>query len=175
MIIKNKEKKMSHTQWFREQLSNSMAGFVWAAEHIPTEYWYSIPPRPDWLGQWGFARHVFHMQYQERYVVQAGIKDMLHLPMAIGERPEEEGAWQQEQRTVQELLYHFQVFRQQTIELISTLSEDEWEKTREEAYWNKPLTLQWVITKAWQHTLEHTHDVLRLHLFWDAAAHLDAV
>ena len=73
---------------------------------------------------------------------------------------QEVGAWQQEQRSVEELLQQFQTFRHQTIELISTLSEDEWEKPREEAFWNKPLTIQWTVTKAWQHTLEHTHDVL---------------
>ena len=176
MIIKNKqkEKQMTRTQWFCEQLSNSMTGFVWAVECISTEHWHSLPPRPSWLGQWNLAHHVFHMQYQERYVVQASIKDLLRLPLAIGERPGEEGAWQQEQRSVEELLQQFQTFRHQTIELISTLSEDEWEKPREEAFWNKPLTIQWTVTKAWQHTLEHTHDVLRLHLFWDAAAYLDA-
>lgn len=74
---------MTRTQWFCEQLSNSMTGFVWAVECISTEHWHSFPPRPSWLGQW-------------------------------------------------------------------------------------------TVTKAWQHTLEHTHDVLRLHLFWDAAAYLDA-
>jgi DinB family protein len=165
---------MTHSQWFCEQLTNSMTGFGWAVECLAPEHWYSSPPRPNWLGQWSLARHVFHMQYQERYVVQVGIKDLLHLSPFTEERPKEEDAWQQEQRSVQELLQQFQTFRCQTSELISHLIEDEWEKPREKAYWNDPLTLQWIITKAWQHTLEHTHEVLRLHLFWAAATYLDA-
>jgi hypothetical protein len=92
--VTSKGKKMTHLQWFHEQLSNSMAGFVWAVEHIPTERWLNLPPGPDWLGQWSLARHVFHLQYQEQYVVQPGIQSMLHLPITAGERPEEEKAWQ---------------------------------------------------------------------------------
>jgi DinB superfamily len=161
---------MSRTQWFCEQLTHSMAGFVWTVEQIPAEHWHSLPPHPNWLGQWSLARHVFHLYYQERYVVQASLKNMLHLSSVVEERPEEESAWQQEQSSVQELLQHFQTFRQQTIELISNLSEEEWEKPYEEVFWHKP----WTVTKAWQHTLEHTHDVLRLQLFWDSAAYLDA-
>ena len=176
MIIKNKqkEKQMTHIQWFCEQLQNSMTGFVWAVECLAPEHWQSSPPRPSWLGQWSLARHVFHLQYQERYVVQDSINDWLHLSLSIEERPAEEEAWQQEQRSVQELLQQFQTFRGQTAELISNLTEDEWEKPSEKAYWGQSLTMQWFMTKAWQHTLEHTHDVLRLHLFWDAAAYLDA-
>jgi hypothetical protein len=62
---------MTPPQWFCEQLSNSMTGFVWAVECLAPEHWHSSPPRPNWFGQWSLARHVFHMQYQERYFLAA--------------------------------------------------------------------------------------------------------
>ncbi|MBM2847059.1 MAG: hypothetical protein HW418_1, partial [Anaerolineales bacterium] len=43
-----------------------------------------------------------------------------------------------------------------------------WEETRR-AVWG-PVTLRWVVTKTYQHTAEHTHDVLSLALYWDAVA-----
>ena len=165
---------MEDSQLLREQLASSVQGFVWAVEHIPVERRYSAPPMPNWLGQWSLARHVFHMQYQEYYVVQAGLKEMLHLPPHPEERPEEESAWQQEQRPLEELLRQFQVLREQTGELIRTLSQEEWATPREATNWEIPMNIHWFIAKVWQHTLEHTHDALRLYLFWDAAVEMAA-
>ncbi len=165
---------MTHAHWFCEQLSNSAASFAWAVEHTPQEHWHALPPKSYALGEWSLARHVFHLQYQERYVVHANLQSILSLSLDIGEHPEEQSAWQQEQRSVERLLQQFHTYRQSTIGLIEHISEDEWEKPREMTWWNKPLTLQWVVTKAWQHTLEHTHTLLRLQLFWDPATYRDA-
>ena len=31
-----------------------------------------------------------------------------------------------------------------------------------------PVTLSWVVSKTYQHTAEHTGDILRIALFWDS-------
>ena len=33
------------------------------------------------------------------------------------------------------------------------------------------VALYWVVSKTFQHTAEHTHDLMRLVLFWDVAAY----
>jgi hypothetical protein len=55
--------------------------------------------------------------------------------------------------------------RAQQIALLPDFSPSAWDETREMGW--GPVTLLWVVTKTYQHTCEHTHDVLRLRLFWD--------
>jgi len=74
-------------------------------------------------------------------------------------------------QAVESLLAQFREIRAEQIALLLKFDDALWEETRR-AVWG-PVTLRWVVTKTYQHTAEHTHDVLSLALYWDAVvAHL---
>ncbi len=54
--------------------------------------------------------------------------------------------------------------RAEQIKLLAQFGSTAWEATRKAA-WGE-VTLRWLVTKTYQHTAEHTHDVLRMALFW---------
>jgi hypothetical protein len=90
------------------------------------------------------------------------------------ELDDEEVVWQKQDQDVRSMLTAFQQARNELIALLATFTEEEWEAPREEEPWGN-ITLRWVVTKAYQHTCEHTHDVLRLVLFWDFAAYQEKI
>ena len=55
--------------------------------------------------------------------------------------------------------------REEQLALLGQLSTSAWEEPRE-CMWGL-VTLKWVVSKTFQHTAEHTHDVMMLVLFWD--------
>ena len=57
----------------------------------------------------------------------------------------------------------FRTGRQEQIALLSQFSPEAWEKTRE-TVWGQ-VTLRWTITKTYQHTLEHSNDILKHALY----------
>jgi len=59
--------------------------------------------------------------------------------------------------------------RAEQIALLPRFENTLWEERRG-ALWG-PVTLRWVVSKTYQHTCEHSHDVLRLALFWDFYTH----
>lgn len=58
----------------------------------------------------------------------------------------------------------FQTLRGEQLALIQQFHEPIWSEERN-ALWG-PVTFQWVVTKTYQHTLEHTDEILRLYLWW---------
>jgi len=83
---------------------------------------------------------------------------------------DEQRAWQKQDQDVGSMLATFQQARNELITSLAAFTEEEWDAPREEEPWGT-ITLRWIITKAYQHTCEHTHDVLQLVLFWDFAAY----
>jgi hypothetical protein len=64
-----------------------------------------------------------------------------------------------------DLLERFCAVREEQIALLGQLPVSAWEEPREYVW--GPVTLKWVVSKTFQHTAEHTHDVMRLVLVWD--------
>ena len=64
-----------------------------------------------------------------------------------------------------ELLDQFCAVRRAQIALLSQVSEQAWH-AQQMTGWG-PIPLLWLVSKTYQHTNEHTSDVLRLALFWD--------
>jgi hypothetical protein len=62
----------------------------------------------------------------------------------------------------------FRKVRAEQIALLEKFDEAIWDTTCE-AIWG-PVTLLWVVSKTYQHTAEHTSDVMRIGLFWDMFA-----
>jgi hypothetical protein len=154
---------MDLSQWFNDQLKSSADGFVWAVEQVPVERRLVSPPAP--LGEWNAARHVFHMLYYEQMIALPAMQQWLGEPFTLtGEDFNEDETWG-DGKNLETILADFRKIRAEQIVLLPQFAESMWNETRD-TVWGK-VTLQWVVTKTFQHTAEHTHDVLRMALFWD--------
>ncbi|WP_165423085.1 DinB family protein [Ktedonosporobacter rubrisoli] len=161
---------MDVTPWLLEQLRSSARGFAGTVEQIPSERLSVTPPYPRWLGEWSAARHVFHMLYHERKFPLAFARKCLQLPPLESLDEKENIAWQLWDQDVPHTLAAFLQARQNLLDLLAKFAPEAWEAPREQEEWGA-ITLRWTATKAYQHTSEHTHNVLRLLIFWDCAAY----
>ena len=158
---------MNLSEWFGYQLQASGDGFVWAIEQLPEERRYLAPPRhPD---DWSAARHACHLLFYEQRLALPSTRQWLGgpRPSSEGLEEDEEAAWNKGQ-PLKSTLDQFQAIRAEQIKLLSQFDDLSWHEPRETAFWGT-VPLQWVVTKTYQHTAEHIHDVLRMALFWDAA------
>lgn len=151
------------SQWFYEQLRASADGFVWGTEQIPEARRYSQPPKG--LGEWTVARHVFHLWYYEQTIALPSMQQWLGGTIPLLEDAGEDIAWSKTQERVESLLEKFKNVRAEQIALLPKFEDASWNTTCE-AIWG-PVTLLWVVSKTYQHTAEHTNDVMRIGLFWD--------
>ena len=158
---------MSLSQWFNDQLKASADGFVWAVRQMPVERRSVQPPSP--LGEWSAMRHLLHMVHHEQNVALPSMRQWLGgpLPSLTGL---DEGANWQGSHDLDELVNQFQQTRSEQIALLPHFNPSTWEESRE-TLWGAA-TLRWVVTKTYQHTAEHTHNVLQLVLFWEAVVNV---
>lgn len=153
---------MDLSKWFDYQLRSTLDGFVWAVQQVPKERLYFPPPTQ--LGEWSAVQHVVHvLDYEERYALPT-MSQWLGVPPVI---PEElERPVEPNPPLLEEKLSRFEQVRWAEINLLSKFERDAWDKVRRTTFWGD-VTLYWLICKTYQHTLEHTHNVLGLTLFWD--------
>ncbi len=156
---------MNNSQWFRKHLQASADGFIWGAQQVPVERLYLSPPTG--LGEWPAARHVFHLFFYEKTFALPSMRQWLGGPGLSGqelEKLDEDIAWD-EGHEFDTLHKQFREVREAQITLLSELSEEAWQETRE-TVWG-PVTLFWVVGKTYQHTADHINSILRMALFWD--------
>jgi hypothetical protein len=155
---------MDLSEWFTRQLDASAEGFLWSIEQVPPRRRLVTPPAP--LGEWNVARHLFHMVYYEQLIALPSMKLWLGVPFSLtDEEYDEDAAWGNG-KEIDPMMAEFRAVRAEQIVLLQEFSERLWEETRPTIWGDK--TLKWVVTKTYQHTNEHTHDVLRMALFWDS-------
>jgi len=155
---------MDTAQWFHEQLQASADGFVWGTEQVPNSRRYSQPPKR--LGEWTVARHVFHMLYYEQTIALPSMRQWIGEPYPTTDDLDEDKVWETRQsESVENLLIEFRKVRAEQIALLEIFDEAIWNTIRE-AVWG-PVTLLWVVSKTYQHTAEHTNDIMRIGLFWE--------
>ncbi|GCE14442.1 DinB family protein [Tengunoibacter tsumagoiensis] len=154
------------TQRFQERLQVSMDEFLWATQLISEARLY-LAPREN---RWPVARLLFHLVDYERRLGLPSILQWVGADCPIAGTPEEDAAkeelaWQNgEAGDFATMVAEFKALREQQIALLGTLPEESWQEVRE-AVWG-PRSLAWVVTKTYQHTLEHTDEVLRSYLWW---------
>ena len=153
---------MNLSKWFHDQLQSSADGFVWGAQQVQNER-RNIRPR-DVLGEWTAARHIFHMVFYEQSIALPTMYQWLGKPCPV-EDVDEDISWGEGSRNVENLLAEFKKVRDEQIQLLSRFDDLAWNSTCE-TIWG-PVTLSWVVTKTYQHSAEHTSDILRIALFWD--------
>jgi|SRR5579872_445623 len=158
---------MDLSQWFTDQLNSGSEGFIWSVEQMPPERRLLAPPEP--LGKWSAARHVFHMLYYEQNKAVPCMKIWLGQPLAINKADFDEDAAWGDDKDLDAMLTDFRRVRAEQLELLPNFNDQLWHETRSTPFWDD-VTLLWVVSKTFQHTAEHIHDVMRLALFWDAYA-----
>jgi hypothetical protein len=157
---------MDLSSWFSEQLENSTRVFLWALEELPEERRFLTPPnRP---AEWSTARHAFHLLYYEREFALPSMRQWLGGSMPSLEALDEDAAWEGNQ-SLARILEAFRAVRAEQVALLPRFDAALWEEQRKTAFWGT-VSLRWVVTKSYQHTAEHIHDVLRIALFWEWSA-----
>lgn len=154
---------MNFSDWFREQLHVGAEGFIWSAEQVPEGRRYVQPPRG--LGEWSVARHVFHMLYYEQTIALPSMHQWLGGTVPTVDDSDEDVAWADNKENLETLLIQFRNVRAKQISLLPGFEDSIWNETRK-AVWG-PVTLLWVVSKTFQHTAEHTNDVMQMRLWWD--------
>jgi hypothetical protein len=154
---------MDASAWFKTQLQSGAEGFAWAVSQVPAERHTRTPPTP--LGEWSLARHVFHLMFYEREVALPSMRQWLGEELNQAAVPDEDVAWDA-RAPAAGLLEQFQHGRTAQIALLDQMPASAWGEPKA-TLWG-PHTLHWVMTKTYQHTAEHLHDVLSIALFWDA-------
>ncbi len=156
---------------FGERLHTSLDAFCWAMEQLPRERWLSAAPRhPD---QWPAARHAFHLAYYERHLALPSMRQWTGGAMPTSHGPVEDAAvkdaaWRDAYgaHDLPALLDDVRAVRAEQMVLLTGLANPATLDEHRVAIWGV-VTLRWVVTKTLQHTFEHTHDVLRMALWWD--------
>lgn len=161
---------MQLSQWFSQQLQTSTEGFLWAVEQIPQER-HALLPRPN---RWSVARIIYHMRCYDQFIGLPALRQWVGEPFSLGggftgdmeeDVAIEEAHWKDGKGyDVSTMITDFKTLRGEQLALIQQFHEPIWSEERK-ALWG-PVTLQWVVTKAYQHTLEHTDEILRLYLWW---------
>jgi len=154
---------MSLSHWFQDQLQASAEGFIWAAQQVPQARRLLQPPKG--LGKWTTARHIFHMVYYEKTYALPSMRQWLGEPCPSIPGLGEKAAWGKGTDNIESLLADYKVVRTDQVALLPLFDDPTWNKTCE-TIWGL-VTLSWVVSKTYQHTAEHTSDVMRIALFWD--------
>jgi hypothetical protein len=154
---------MELSQWFDYQLRSTLDGFVWAVHQVPKEHLYTVPPTQ--LGEWPAAQHVSHMvDYEERFALPS-MAQWLGVPAVI---PEElEKGLEQSPPSIEERLSQFRQVREAQISMLPKFEPMAWERVKRTTFWGD-VSLYWLVCKTYQHTVEHTHNILSITLFWDS-------
>jgi len=153
---------MELAQWFDYQLRSTLDGFTWAVHQLPKERLYTPPPTQ--LGEWSAAQHVAHMlEYEDKFALPT-MSQWLGVPRAIPE--ENEKAANQKPPPIEEMLVQFERVREIEISMLPKFEPMAWDTIKRTTFWGD-ISLYWLVCKTYQHTVEHTHNILSLTLFWD--------
>jgi hypothetical protein len=153
---------MELSKWFDSQLRSTLDGFIWSVQQVPKERWYASPPAP--LGEWSAAQHIFHMLHYEEKLALPSMQQWLGVPAAAREEADEE-TWNNPP-PIERMLDQFNAVRLTEIDLLPSFDETAWRSAQKTTFWGE-VSLYWLVCKTYQHTLDHTQDILGLALFWD--------
>ena len=153
---------MDLSKWFEYQLRSTLDGVLWAVGQLPGERFYVLPPAA--LGEWSASQHIYHMLEYEKNLAFPSMHQWLGAPPAVRKADHEKEI--QNPPPIEEMLTEFEQVRQAEIALLSRFDDDQWNSIQNTTFWGE-VSLSWLVCKTYQHTLEHTHDILRLVLFWD--------
>lgn len=153
------------SQRYTTLLRASLEQFEWAIGRLP-ETMLPVEPRP---GRWSAARIVFHLLCYEQRIALPTMRQWLGDSAPLAHSPEEDAAVEESDwangvdHPVGMMLADLRSVRDKQIGVISQIEATAWQEERA-ALW-RAVTLEWVVTKTIQHTLEHTDEILRIVLW----------
>lgn len=157
---------MEWSEWFLKQLQASAEGFEWGFWSVPERLRTQRPIDPQYMGTWPAVRHVWHVTEYERCVALPAMCQWLGEKSTDIVWLDDDESWHQHQDTPpQQLIARFWEIRRQELALVEELQGVDWNEPRETGWGCKPLS--WVVTKTYQHTLEHGDTLLRMGLWWE--------
>jgi hypothetical protein len=163
---------MDEIGWLGDELGRTVVGFAWAVRQVPADRLELAPPAG--LGEWSALRHLFHMVWHEREFALPTMRLWLGGTPFTDDGLDEEADWQAQRTGVElgALLHAFAEGRDEQRAFLARLDPTAWTEERLIGPSGKPrpAPLSWVVAKTYQHTAEHTNDVLRIALFWDRFA-----
>lgn len=161
---------MDLSDWFHNQLLTSAEGAVWAFSQIPIKRYGCCPPAPHYLGTWPPARHLWHLLHYERCLAIPSMHQWTDKANAPRDEDwaDDDDTWAKAWATgLVDLPSQFLTIRQEQLQLLRVVPPDDWHSIRTTLWGKKPFTM--VVTKTYQHTLEHCDTLLRMALWWDDA------
>lgn len=155
--------------WFERQLTSTVEGAVWALQQIPPARHGQRPPAPGYLGIWPPSRHLWHMAGYERAIVLPSMQQWLGGPLPdVAAWHDDDATWAQQPPDSALLSAALTAVRAEQIAMLPALRAVDWAERRPTVWGMQPLAM--VVTKTYQHTLEHTDTLLRMGLWWDHRA-----
>ena len=160
------ETGLGPTGWFANQLRTTAEGLVWGVRQMPSERLYASPPAPDKLGEWSAARHLFHVCYYERGVALPYLRYWLGGPYPTAEGYDEARDWGDGSgHDIEELLAQLQALRVEQISLLPPDDSPIWHEARDTVWGH--WTLYRVISKSYQHSVQHMSDIQKIAMLWE--------
>jgi hypothetical protein len=152
-------------RWLGDELGRSGLGFDWAIRQVPADRLELTPPAG--LGEWPALRHLHHLVWYEREEALPTMRLWLGGPPFEEDALDEGAAWAADGPAleVDAWLRSLAAGRVAQRGLLTRLDAGAWTASRMTVWGDMPL--RWVVAKTYQHTAEHTSDILRIALYWD--------
>jgi hypothetical protein len=171
----------SSKDFLAKQLEETAQIFDWAMRLVPEERLLEIPPHSAhpkasdhvkrYFGSWSAYRIFFHLIYYEEKSAYPNILLWLdeseHIGRKCGGEKEAYKEALEKKINLETLLERFHNIRKKQIEAINKIPEKLWTEKKPNTNWGN-VTVEFIVTKSIQHTLEHGNKILRNVLFWDS-------
>lgn len=177
----SKISKTNSKDFLARQLEETVQIIDWAMKSVPDERLLENPPHfthPEasdnvkkYFGSWSAYRILFHLLHYEESAALPNLALWLDESERMkrscgGEKKAYEEAMMNE-LSLQTLLDRFHVVRKKQIDVLNRITKAQWTEKRSNTNWGN-VTIEFIITKSIQHTLEHGNKILRNVLFWDS-------
>ncbi len=189
MIQKEKTKNPCPTKIAKEnskdllarQLEETAKIIDWAMKSVPEARLLEEPPHfthpnasydvKKYFGSWSAYRILIHLLHYEETAALPNMTLWLDEIDRLarhcgGETKAYEDALLHEV-SLQSLLDRFHTVRKKQIDVLNKITESQWTEKRPNTNWGN-VTIEFIVTKSIQHTLEHGNKILRNVLFWDS-------
>jgi hypothetical protein len=113
-------------------------------------------------------RQLHHITYYERRLVLPSMNLWLGGDVVDMSDYDDRADWAHNSVSLEEFLAQFIAVRQAQIKLLQNFSSEQWLEERETEWGLVPL--HWIVSKTWQHSYEHTSNIMRIALLWDTFA-----
>jgi DinB superfamily len=163
------EPEMNNWEWFGKQIDTSTESLVWGMGLIPEERRVVKPPTK--LGDWTANRQAFHILHYEREVALPAVRLWLGGRYPTFEGYDEGTAWD-EGHSWESFLNELRRVRAEIISSLEQVPSEQWDDVKATPWGDK--SLYWVVSKTYQHGIEHLSNMLRTAMLWDHYAEREA-